>query len=311
MAERHSKENKMEFARAAMMRDLPMWAACLAFSLAQWSHAAFFFGNDVLRSVQAEQGVIDGFPHWRVFQSRVLGPWVEKIVSLPFGSDLLLGHIVVAVVMLTLCGAVMFYAGRAVGGRQAGWSSLLAFQVLFALVMARPWLYAWDYFVLLVAAAFLLLGIRRAPWWSFLLLMGVAFFNHESALFIGVWMVAKALADAWAERRLPDWQMLGGGVLGSVAGILLTEYLRSALLVREIGWEIFTDMGQRPTDSLEGYTYFHIQLFNNLSDIYQWMTHPTANLLFVKALPIVVALALAVSLVLRHGLKAPLSRFMR
>jgi hypothetical protein len=302
--QRRPAASKFGFSRPAMMRDLPVWIVCLAFSLAQWSHAAFFFGNDLLRSVQAEQGVIDGFPHWRVFQSRVLGPWVEKIVSLPFGSNLLIGHVVVAVVMLTLCGVVMFYAGRDIGGNHAGWSSLLAFQALFALTMARPWLYIWDYFVLLVAAAFLLLVIRRAPWSSFLLLMGIAFFNHESALFIGVWMVAKALTDAWAERRHPDWGMLAGGVLGSLAGILLTEFLRSALLVREIGWEIFTDMGQRPADPLAGYTYFHIQLFNNLSDIYRWIVHPTANLLFVKALPIVVALALAVILVLRRGLKA-------
>ena len=94
-------------------------------------------------------------------------------------------------------------------------------------MLARPWLYIWDYFVVLAGAVFLLLMIRRAPWWSFLLLMGVAFFNHESALFIGVWMVAKALADAWAQRRRPDWAMLGGGVLGSLGGIVLIEYLRA------------------------------------------------------------------------------------
>ena len=185
-------------------------------------------------------------------------------MSLLFGFNLAVAHIVVAIVMLTLCGAVMFYAGRAIGGRQTGWSSLLAFQVLFALMMSRPWLYIWDYFVLLVAAVFLLLLICRAPWWSFLLLMGVAFFNHESALFIGVWMVAKALADAWDQRQLPDWRMLGGGVLGSLAGILLTEYLRSALLIREIGWEIFTDIGQRPTDPLEGYNLFSRPIIQQL-----------------------------------------------
>ena len=78
LGQRHSKESKSGFARAEIIRDLPMWAACLAFSLAQWSHVAFFFGNDFQRSVQAEQGVLDGFPHWRVFQSRVLGPWIEE-----------------------------------------------------------------------------------------------------------------------------------------------------------------------------------------------------------------------------------------
>jgi hypothetical protein len=59
-------------------------------------------------------------------------------------------------------------------------------------------------------AVFLLLVIRRAPWWSLLLLMGVAFLNHESALFIGVWMVARrhiahrilAYVSAQASNRL-------------------------------------------------------------------------------------------------------------
>ena len=81
--------------------------------------------------------------------------------------------------------------------------------------------------------------VRRAPWWSFLLLMSVAFLNHESALFLGVWMVAQAFANAWIERRSPDWGMLGGGVLGSLGGILLIEFLRRSLLEQETGPEIY------------------------------------------------------------------------
>jgi hypothetical protein len=283
-------------------RDLAVWAASFALSLAQWHHAVLFFGNDFLRTVQAEQGVLDGYPHWRDVQSQVLGPWLEEFLSVLFGLKLSLGHVIIAVATLTLSGVVMFQAGRAIGGRLAGGMSLLAFHVLFTLMMGRPWLYIWDYFVLLTATVFMLLIIRGAPWWSFLLLMSVAFFNHESALFIGVWMVANGFAAAWTNRG-PDWGLVGGGVLGSLGGVLLVEYLRRSLLKGEIGWKL--QELEPPTNPQPYYLFpYDFSLQGNLDDILQWMMHPNSDLLFVIPLPLVLALALAVILVVRHGIKA-------
>jgi len=270
------EESKEESALTKAARELAVWAASFALSLAQWHHVVSFFRNELQLNVQAEQGILDGYPHWRVLQSHVLGPWLEKFLSLLFGFDLYRAHVIIAVAVLTLSGVAMFHAGRAIGGRQAGWSALLAFNVLFTLTISPPWLYIWDYFVLLAAAVFMLLVIRRAPWWSFLLLMSVAFLNHDGAVFIGVWMVAKALADAWGERRRPDWYMLGGGVLGSLGGILMVEYLRP----------------------LKGNYYFHLQ---PQKQSYYLVIHPHVDLLL---LPLVLALALAAILVVRHGMKA-------
>jgi len=312
VSQRRRMTSKQESARTRTTRDLAIWTAAFVLSLAQWRHTAYFFGNcdasencdmsDIVRNIRAEVGVLEGYPYWRHFQSRLLGPWAEKSLNVLFGFNFLVAHMIIAIAVLTLCGVVMFYAGRAIGGRQSGWSALLAFQTLFTLMMSRPWLYIWDYFVLLVAAVFLLLVIRRAPWWSFLLLMSVAFFNHESAIFIGVWMAAQALADAWAERRRPDWRMLGGGVLGSLGGILLTEFLRTSLMKRELGWETFRDAGGGPTSQLDA--YFHVQIAANFNDIYHWVTQPNFDLLFLIPVPLVMMLALAAILVARHGVKA-------
>src|SRR5262245_19386008 len=165
-------ENKEEYARTTTMQNLSMWAASFVLSVAQWHNVRSFFGDAALRlNVQAEQGILDGYPHWRTVQSRVLGPWLEKLLNLLFGLKLSAAHVVVATVALTLCGVVMFHAGRAIDGRQAGWSALLAFHLLFTLTLGFPWLYIYDYFILLAASVFMLLMIRRAPWWSFLLLM--------------------------------------------------------------------------------------------------------------------------------------------
>jgi len=295
------EEKKQVYARTNTIQNLSIWAASFVLSVAQLRHIRYFFGDAALRlNIQAEQGILDGYPHWRNVQSRVLGPWLEKFLNLLFGFNLSTAHIVIAIIALTLCGVVMFDAGRAVDGRQAGWSALLAFHVLFTLILGFPWLYIYDYFILLAGSVFMLLMIRRAPWWSFLLLMSVAFFNHDSALFIGLWMVAKAVIDALAERRRPDWGMLGGGVLGSLGGIVLMEYLRTSLLKGVAGWEL---KGMKSsTDPLDHY-FFEVRLPANLHDIYDWMTHPRP-LTFLIPLPLALAVALAVTLVVRHGMGA-------
>src|SRR5262245_15441219 len=115
-----------QYALTKTTRDLAIWAVSFLLSVAQWRHVDYFFGEGDLRlNVQAEQGILDGYPHWRIVQSRVLGPWLEKSLSLLFGFELSAAHIIIAIAMLTLCGVVMFHAGRAIGGRQSGWSALL------------------------------------------------------------------------------------------------------------------------------------------------------------------------------------------
>jgi hypothetical protein len=101
------QERNEEYARTKTKRDLAMWAASFVLSLAQWYDVVFFFGNDLLNIFQAEQGVLDGYPHWRLVQSRVLDPWLEKFLTLLFGFKLSLAHAIVAIAVLTVCGVVM------------------------------------------------------------------------------------------------------------------------------------------------------------------------------------------------------------
>ena len=39
------------------------------------------FGRQYNLSVEAAQGVLDGLPHWRVFQNRLLGPYLVEAFS--------------------------------------------------------------------------------------------------------------------------------------------------------------------------------------------------------------------------------------
>jgi hypothetical protein len=282
-------------------RQLGVWGAALVFSMALWRHTLLFYNDDFIKSVQAAQGVLTGYPHWRNYQSRLLGPWAVQSLTV-LGINFTIAHILVGVAALTATGIVLFHAGRAAGGRQAGWSAMMAFYALFLMTMTRPWLYIWDYFIVLTWAVFLLLVIRRAPWWAFLLLMAVSFFNHEIAALIGVWMAVQALADGWAGRRRPDWRMLGGGILGVLGGAVTVEYLRTVLLKREIGWEIFSDVGKGPSSPLDA--YFHVQIFANIKDIAQWFANPDWYFTFLIPVMLIVALAFGVIIAIRHGLRA-------
>lgn len=275
--------------RRMVTRDAMMWGAAFLLALAQWRHVAFFFDRDLIRAVEAAKGVLAGYPHWRVYQARLLGPWAADSLSL-FGLNLVGGHMVVAVAALGLSGVAIFQAGRAVCGRQGGWTALLYFHVLFSLLMSRPWLYVWDYFILLTGAVFMLLAVRRAPWWAFLLLMVPAFLNHESAVFIGVYMLVQAVAD-W--RRRPQWGMALGGLLGSLAGLAAVEHLRTALLRREIGPEIFAD-------AVSGGSHVHVQLAMNLDSIIQWVTAPGVYVGLLVPVTLAVAMGLAGLLLLRR-----------
>ena len=73
--------------------DLAVWTASFVLSLAQWRHVVLFF--DPWLILQAEQGILDGYPHWRLFQSRVLGPWLEEFLML-LGFKLSQGHAIIA-----------------------------------------------------------------------------------------------------------------------------------------------------------------------------------------------------------------------
>ena len=96
--------------------------------------------------------------------------------------------------------------------------------------------------------------------------------------------------------------MLAGGVLGNLAGLVLIEYLRTTLLKREVGWEIFKDANQVPTSQFDA--YFHFELTENLRDIYHWVTQLSFDMFFLIPLTLVLTLTFAVLLVTRHGAKA-------
>jgi hypothetical protein len=279
------------------------WVIAVLLALGQLRHQILFFNANIGRSVQAAEGVLEGLPHWRVFQSRLLGPELVGLLSSAGGLSFLNAHLVVSTVAMVLSGVLAFRVAGWLGGRAAGWGGLLSLHVLFALLMTAPWLYIWDYFVLLLGLLFLHLVVHRAPWWALLAVMALCFLNHESAQFCAVWMVAQGLADNWrlhrADWRRWRWEMSVSGLLGGLGGLAVTELLRSALLIREVGPEIFNDVAMATIGP-----HVHIKLSENIGEIVTWFTVPDYGLSFLIPLLPLTALVAAGVLLHRHGLAA-------
>jgi len=72
-------------------------------ALVQFRILAFVFGPQYTRCIEAAQGVLRGEPHWRVYQNRLLGPWLVQGVGEIVGS-FRLAHVLVAIVLLAASG---------------------------------------------------------------------------------------------------------------------------------------------------------------------------------------------------------------
>lgn len=250
-------------------------------ALGQFRLILLMLDTDFARSMEAAQGVVAGTPHWRVFQSRVLAPYAIQAMGGMLGSygaaykAFCLGALVAA-------GFLAWTLGRRVGGtlRSAG-LALLVFHVGFAFLLSRPWLYAWDFVGAILFLLFIHAVVAQKGWPWFTALCAVAAFNRESAYFIALWMlldpvVRQLLASRDATVRAPlNRGMMAAGAACLVGSAVVVEWLRRALLVREVGPELFA----RVPGQTGGYAHF--QLRDNLAVIREQFGYQSPLLLFV------------------------------
>jgi hypothetical protein len=250
----------------------------LKFEIAGGLLAAFFaqvqlrlvlmlFGGAYGASVAASLGVMQGRPHWRVYQSRVLGPALVDLLDWIVRDDNI-AYELFSAVALAAAGYLAWRLGRQIGGTKA--AALLAFclfQMGFAFLLTPPWLYAWDFIDVIVFLAFVGFVWTGKNWRWFAALFAVAIFNRESAEFIALWMMLTPLTRALLARRglakkKPfDRAMPIAGFACFIAGFGIVEGLRRALLIEEVGPKLF------PNSAAANGPDFHFKLFDNLRDI--------------------------------------------
>jgi hypothetical protein len=210
------------------------------------------------QSADVAHNVFVGRPPWRLFQSRVLGPYLVEGLSRITVSPLAAAYSLYACLMLAAAGCLAYSLGHRLAGKPGGALSFTFLYLGFALLLTSPWLYAWDFVNIIVFLIFVYLVVARKPYRWFVVLFLVAIFNHESALFIGLWLVVDPLArwsvsKVWRVEIPIEWRQIAVGGFCLVAGMILIEILRWALLIEEL-----------PMPEWYRNHLFHFQGINNL-----------------------------------------------
>jgi hypothetical protein len=238
----------------------------LLLAMAQLRLIVMLLRNDYGQLIQAARGVVEGRPHWRVFQNRILGPYAAEALSALFPSYVA-AHVSLSIAALAAAGIAAFRLGERAGSRSAGLLALVAFHLGFTLLLALSWIYIWDFITALVFLLFVQFVAAERPWPWIAALAIVGVLNHEIAVFIAGWLVVDPPAR-WALGRMRvipaaplDRLRMLCGALVAAASLVVVERLRTALLVAEIGPEIFPRTARTAGES------FHFALGDNLTTL--------------------------------------------
>lgn len=185
----------------------------------------------------AAWGVTIGQPHWRVYQNRLGGPMLARVLSDLGGWNPGVGLFGALLILIALRNAwVLLSAAQLCGSVQSGVRAM-ALTAAGTLALSDPdWVYLWDYTDLLVfsgVAWLVLAGRGPRAWLGWLLGAAIC---KESVLFVAIGLSLTGLVRNQGQRLqwgVHDRQRLLTGVVAGIGGALLVEYLRSVLLVKE------------------------------------------------------------------------------
>jgi hypothetical protein len=186
---------------------------------------------------EASLGVTTGHPIWKMWQSRLLGPYFIK--ALTFGSlAYVKAHILFQIITVAIAAFLCWRLGKKHGGSdQSALLALTIFVMCFALLLRPPYLYSWDFIDIIVFILFIdfVLSDRSVSW--FLGLFAIAIWNRESALIIALWLILDPLVRIFYQRQYKlwsdplDWRRMLAGAMCMSTGFLIVELLNRHLLV--------------------------------------------------------------------------------
>jgi hypothetical protein len=101
-------------------------------------------------------------------------------------------------------------------------------------------LYPWDFIGLNIFLAFVDFVISERPWYWFCTLFAVAIFNRDSSQLIALWLILEPIFCRITQRKLTrriSLVMMLSGVLCIAIGQWIIGYLRTSMLVQEVGFD--------------------------------------------------------------------------
>lgn len=237
----------------------------------QFNNWAIAHHDNLQYLVDAAQGVLQGTPHWRAFQNRLLSPALVHMLGWVSSQPLLL---FTQLWMLALNLSLFWMVRHLTRSHLLGLLAVVCAALLWILEPHNS-SYTWD---LTEAACLLVLAFFATrpvpPAWMFALFT-VAAFNRESAVFIGLYLIVCGLMMRTYKQAQASRTMVWGVALASVS-VVLTEVLRKALF----NYSALTGVGH---DAAHAVFENHIHLASNVQ-LLKTLLHQASPLLFILAL---------------------------
>lgn len=193
--------------------------------------------------VSAIDGVLGGYPHWRLFQSRVLTPLLYGVVRVATGLDQSQSYLVTAAGLCFAFQITLMITVRTI--TRDSFSAILAGVIAFGasvfVVTSKSWFYLWDLVDLSVFCGVAYCLVRDVSLRPLVLLIGLEVFNREVAQVLALGLVLDAV---WRIKLLPRAELVQRSLVGLAllsSSLIASECLRRSLLVQESGFAIWPD----------------------------------------------------------------------
>lgn len=189
--------------------------------------------------IDSALGILSGHPHWKTYQSRLLGPVL--VTSLAHLSHLSFSscYQITTFVLLITANAICYIVFRKAGRRaDLAWAYTFAYAGLFTALQDRAWLYLWDYIDLLTLMLFAYAVFTRALLWKFIVIFFIELLNREAANFIALWIIIDAVnlnssPSAHSKKWNIHWQQAILGIVLIGIGVTWTDFIRNRLFVSQ------------------------------------------------------------------------------
>ena len=219
---------------------LALFVLVLFVSLAQTNLLwVAFRGSQIDQVISATAGVATGYPHWRIYQNRVLGPELFWFLA-NHGLSQADAFIVASWgLLLTFFGVLAACAWNLTRRMSVVAAAVVLAFALNAIVMQPPWIYLWDLIDLTVFTILTWAVFTRRPIWVLAVTIAIGLFNREVMLIVALLFAADGAVTYARGRQLRHLAQLATGAVLTVGGFFLVEFVRDSLLVKEVGPALF------------------------------------------------------------------------
>ncbi len=179
----------------------------------------------------AAHGVLDGKPHWKAYQNRILGPYCVYFISMmgiSYSSAMKI-YILLMIILQNILFFSLIQKTRTSLGNSLAWVIIYSF---FFILVQHRWFYTWDNIDAIIFTLFTYGIFKSKPMCYFVILFCVGILNRETALFIALYIAI----DSFHFKSITKFYLIStkklitGGCL-ILFGIIYTKAIRDFLFI--------------------------------------------------------------------------------